>query len=47
MAGIDTRALTALIREKGMPHGVVVNLGDAELDREALIATGQVVCRAW
>ena len=25
VAGIDTRALTALIREKGMPHGVVVN----------------------
>ena len=37
VAGIDTRALTALIREKGMPHGVVVNLGEAELDREALI----------
>jgi carbamoyl-phosphate synthase small subunit len=38
VAGIDTRALTALIREKGMPHGVVVNLGDRELDRAALIA---------
>ena len=38
IAGIDTRALTSLIREKGMPHGVVVNLGDGELDREALIA---------
>ncbi|HEX4026732.1 MAG TPA: glutamine-hydrolyzing carbamoyl-phosphate synthase small subunit [Rhizomicrobium sp.] len=38
VAGIDTRALTSLIREKGMPHGVVVNLGGAELDREALIA---------
>ncbi len=25
VASIDTRALTALIREKGMPHGVVVN----------------------
>ncbi len=37
LAGIDTRALTALIREKGMPHGVVVNLGDRELDRDALI----------
>ena len=37
MAGIDTRALTSLIREKGMPHGVVVNLGDQPLDREALI----------
>jgi len=38
VAGIDTRALTALIREKGMPHGVVVNLGDGELNRDALIA---------
>jgi len=38
IAGIDTRALTSLIREKGMPHGVVVNLGDGELNREALIA---------
>ena len=27
VAGIDTRALTSLIREKGMPHGVVVNCG--------------------
>src|ERR1700750_3115356 len=38
VAGIDTRALTSLIREKGMPHGVVVNLGDGELNRDALIA---------
>jgi carbamoyl-phosphate synthase small subunit len=38
IAGIDTRALTSLIREKGMPHGVVVNLGEGELNREALIA---------
>ena len=37
VAGIDTRALTSLIREKGMPHGVVVNLGNGELDRDALI----------
>jgi len=37
VAGLDTRALTALIREKGMPHGAVVNLGDRPLDRYALI----------
>ena len=37
VAGIDTRALTSLIREKGMPHGVVVNLGGGELDRDVLI----------
>src|SRR6201989_1787445 len=29
VAGVDTRALTSLIREKGMPHGVIANLGDA------------------
>src|SRR6202012_2157635 len=29
VAGLDTRALTSLIREKGMPHGVVANTGDA------------------
>ena len=38
VAGIDTRALTSLIREKGMPHGVIANPGGGELDREALIA---------
>ena len=39
VAGIDTRALTSLIREKGMPHGVVVNCGPSgECDRDALIA---------
>jgi carbamoyl-phosphate synthase small subunit len=43
VAGIDTRALTSLIRERGMPHGVVVNLAPSsdsksgDLDREALI----------
>jgi carbamoyl-phosphate synthase small subunit len=35
VAGVDTRALTSLIREKGMPHGVVVN-GDMR-DRAALL----------
>ena len=39
IAGIDTRALTSLIREKGMPHGVVVNCGPSgECDKAALIA---------
>ncbi|HSS15236.1 MAG TPA: carbamoyl-phosphate synthase domain-containing protein, partial [Rhizomicrobium sp.] len=37
VAGIDTRALTGLIRDKGMPHGAVVNLGDAAPDRDALV----------
>ena len=35
VAGVDTRALTSLIREKGMPHGVVVN-GDVS-ERAALL----------
>jgi carbamoyl-phosphate synthase small subunit len=37
VAGIDTRALTSLIREKGMPHGVIANLGDASPDKDALL----------
>ncbi len=41
VAGIDTRALTALIREKGMPHGVVVNLGDHPADHAALLAQAE------
>lgn len=40
IAGVDTRALTALIREKGMPNGIVVhdpagNFDIAALKREA------------
>ena len=39
VAGIDTRALTSMIREKGMPHGVVVNCGPSgDCDQDALIA---------
>ena len=37
VAGIDTRALTSLIREKGMPHGVIANAGSGQLDRAALL----------
>jgi carbamoyl-phosphate synthase small subunit len=38
VAGIDTRALTSLIREKGMPHGAIVNYGDgAVCDKAALL----------
>ena len=37
VAGIDTRALTSLIREKGMPHGVIVNAGEGSLDKAALL----------
>jgi len=43
IAGIDTRALTSLIREKGMPHGAITNAGPTSatntgaLDRAALL----------
>jgi carbamoyl-phosphate synthase small subunit len=37
VAGIDTRALTSLIREKGMPHGVIANAGTGALDKDALL----------
>jgi carbamoyl-phosphate synthase small subunit len=43
VAGIDTRALTGLIREKGMPHGAIVNCGPtsesnkAACDKDALL----------
>ena len=36
IAGIDTRALTALIREKGMPNGIVAHAPDGVFDVEAL-----------
>src|SRR5215469_16721075 len=37
VAGVDTRALTSLIREKGMPHGAIVNCGDGACDKPALL----------
>jgi carbamoyl-phosphate synthase small subunit len=36
IAGIDTRALTALIREKGMPNGIVAHAPDGNFDLPAL-----------
>ncbi len=36
LAGIDTRALTALIREKGMPNAVIAHAPDGKFDVEAL-----------
>ena len=43
LAGIDTRALTRIIREKGMPNGVVAHAPDGKFDLDALIAKA----RAW
>jgi carbamoyl-phosphate synthase small subunit len=36
LSGIDTRALTALIREKGMPNAVIAHSPSGEFDIEAL-----------
>ncbi|MGB3390884.1 MAG: glutamine-hydrolyzing carbamoyl-phosphate synthase small subunit [Pseudaminobacter sp.] len=36
MAGIDTRALTALIREKGLANAVIAHAPDGKFDLEAL-----------
>jgi carbamoyl-phosphate synthase small subunit len=43
LSGVDTRALTKLIREKGMPHGVVAHAPDGKFDIDALVAQA----RAW
>ncbi|HEX6865989.1 MAG TPA: glutamine-hydrolyzing carbamoyl-phosphate synthase small subunit [Caulobacteraceae bacterium] len=43
LAGVDTRALTRTIREKGMPHGVIAHAPDGEFDIDALVAKA----RAW
>ncbi|MEM9630696.1 MAG: glutamine-hydrolyzing carbamoyl-phosphate synthase small subunit [Pseudomonadota bacterium] len=36
ISGVDTRALTALIREKGVPNGVIAHAPDGNFDLEAL-----------
>ena len=36
LAGVDTRALTALIREKGLANAVIAHSPDGSFDREAL-----------
>ncbi len=38
LAGVDTRALTRLVRERGMPHGVIAHAPDGKFDLEALKA---------
>jgi carbamoyl-phosphate synthase small subunit len=43
LAGVDTRALTALIREKGMPNAVIAHNPQGGIDGEALVAQA----RAW
>jgi carbamoyl-phosphate synthase small subunit len=43
LAGIDTRALTSLIREKGMPNAVIAHAPDGRFDLDAL----KQEARAW
>lgn len=43
LAGVDTRALTQLIREKGAPHAVIAYDPEGRFDLEALTAQA----RAW
>src|SRR5665647_3151957 len=43
LAGVDTRSLTKIIREKGMPHAVIAHSPDGVFDLNALIAEA----RSW
>ncbi|MGL4496322.1 MAG: glutamine-hydrolyzing carbamoyl-phosphate synthase small subunit [Beijerinckiaceae bacterium] len=43
IGGVDTRALTALIRDKGMPNGVIAHAPDGVFDIPALLAQA----RGW
>ncbi len=43
LAGVDTRALTRLIRERGAPNAVIAHSADGAFDIEALLAEA----RAW
>ena len=43
LAGVDTRALTSLIRTRGMPNAVIAHNRDGAFDRDALLAEA----RAW
>ena len=43
ISGVDTRALTRRIRERGMPSGVVAHAPDGKFDIDSLIARA----RAW
>lgn len=43
LSGVDTRALTKVIRDKGAPHGVIAHDPDGKFDLEALVAQA----KAW
>jgi len=41
LCGVDTRALTRRIRERGMPHGVIAHAPDGAFDLTALVKEAQ------
>ena len=41
IAGIDTRRLTRLVRDQGMPHVAICHAADGEIDTDALVAAAQ------
>ncbi|MBY8977203.1 glutamine-hydrolyzing carbamoyl-phosphate synthase small subunit [Rhodobacteraceae bacterium NNCM2] len=41
ISGIDTRRLTRLVRDKGMPHAAIAHSADGDIDTDALIATAR------
>ncbi|MEL6997385.1 MAG: glutamine-hydrolyzing carbamoyl-phosphate synthase small subunit [Pseudomonadota bacterium] len=41
ISGIDTRRLTRLIRDQGMPHVAIAHAPDGEIDTDALVAAAQ------
>ncbi len=43
LSGVDTRALTRRVRERGMPHAVIAHAPDGRFDTDALVARA----RAW
>ncbi|MEM1365046.1 MAG: glutamine-hydrolyzing carbamoyl-phosphate synthase small subunit [Pseudomonadota bacterium] len=43
MSGVDTRALTAMIREKGLANGVIAHSPDGKFNRDELVARA----KAW
>ena len=47
ITGVDTRALTALIREKGMPNAVIAHAPDGKFDLDGAEARGLPPSPAW
>ena len=41
VSGVDTRRLTRLIRERGMPHAAIAHAPDGNIDTEALVAAAR------